>query len=303
MFAIAFGRTGAVLDVVHVVDDTPVVAQSSSDADPFDPTTVIDVLDRQGLGLLEAARRRFRAAGVELSTTLIHGRPIPAIVGAADNHSDQLIIMGTQARTGLPRTFLGSTTEGVIRSGTIPVLAVRSTMSLREPPFGRLLVAVDDSDPATAAVELAARFSRDLGSTCVLCSVVDARELVEKAAVYGCDTVPLVAELRAHAEETVGRARARGGFRAGAASVAVVEADSADGIITETVKSGADAIVMGSHGRRGLQSLFLGSVAEEVIRRSPVPVFMVRSAGWNSLANAETSAASPESGSSRIPTV
>ena len=39
---------------------------------------------------------------------------------------------------------------------------------------------------------------------------------------------------------------------------------------------GARFIVMGTHGRRGLSHLFLGSVAERVVRRSPVPVMTVR---------------------------
>ena len=37
-----------------------------------------------------------------------------------------------------------------------------------------------------------------------------------------------------------------------------------------------DLIVMGTHGRRGLKHLFLGSVAEEVVRHAPCPVFTVR---------------------------
>ena len=39
---------------------------------------------------------------------------------------------------------------------------------------------------------------------------------------------------------------------------------------------GADMIVMGTHGRRGFSHLFLGSVAEHVVRQSPIPVLTVR---------------------------
>ncbi len=41
-------------------------------------------------------------------------------------------------------------------------------------------------------------------------------------------------------------------------------------------KLGADLIVMGTHGRRGLKRLLLGSVAESVIRTAPCPVLLVR---------------------------
>ena len=41
----------------------------------------------------------------------------------------------------------------------------------------------------------------------------------------------------------------------------------------------ADAVVMGTHGRRGVSQLFIGSVAEHIVRHAPVPVLTVRGAG------------------------
>jgi nucleotide-binding universal stress UspA family protein len=54
-----------------------------------------------------------------------------------------------------------------------------------------------------------------------------------------------------------------------------------DGPIVESVLAaatafGADVIVIGTHGRRGLSHVLLGSVAERVVRQSPVPVLTVR---------------------------
>jgi nucleotide-binding universal stress UspA family protein len=50
----------------------------------------------------------------------------------------------------------------------------------------------------------------------------------------------------------------------------------ADVILQEATEWAADLIVMGTHGRRGMAHMFLGSVAEGVIRASPVPVLVVR---------------------------
>jgi nucleotide-binding universal stress UspA family protein len=47
-------------------------------------------------------------------------------------------------------------------------------------------------------------------------------------------------------------------------------------IVAEATKCHADLIVMGTHGRRGLRRLALGSDAEEVVRLAPVPVLLVR---------------------------
>ena len=56
------------------------------------------------------------------------------------------------------------------------------------------------------------------------------------------------------------------------------EGDAATEILDVAKDLGARFIVMGTHGRKGLSHLFLGSVAERVVRRSPVPVMTVRAA-------------------------
>jgi nucleotide-binding universal stress UspA family protein len=51
---------------------------------------------------------------------------------------------------------------------------------------------------------------------------------------------------------------------------------AADGIMESAAEKGCDLIVMASHGRRGLQRLLLGSVANEVVTGSTVPVLIIR---------------------------
>ena len=53
---------------------------------------------------------------------------------------------------------------------------------------------------------------------------------------------------------------------------------AADVIVREARKQRADLIVMGTHGRRGVRRMVLGSDAEQVVRASPVPVLLVRAA-------------------------
>jgi universal stress protein A len=58
--------------------------------------------------------------------------------------------------------------------------------------------------------------------------------------------------------------------------IAVKIGDPRDVILAEAETLHIDLIVMGTHGRRGLSRVFLGSVAEDVSRRSPCPVLLVR---------------------------
>jgi nucleotide-binding universal stress UspA family protein len=68
------------------------------------------------------------------------------------------------------------------------------------------------------------------------------------------------------------------GEAAGAVEIRVVEGSPVDAIQKMAADVHADLIVMGTHGRTGLNRWMLGSVAERVLRQSPVPVLMVRNA-------------------------
>ena len=65
----------------------------------------------------------------------------------------------------------------------------------------------------------------------------------------------------------------RAGF---ALSTLAVTGDVAERILALATDVGADALVIGTHGRKGLSHLLLGSVAEKVVRGAPVPVVCVR---------------------------
>lgn len=108
----------------------------------------------------------------------------------------------------------------------------------------------------------------------MLCHAIDPNDVYEKAGTYGYDPTPLLDEMRAHADVVIGRARER---LAGAEPITtIVEERASWAICGEAERREADLIVIGSHGRRGLQRMFLGSVAEDVVRHGPVPVLVVR---------------------------
>src|SRR5262249_20777722 len=67
----------------------------------------------------------------------------------------------------------------------------------------------------------------------------------------------------------------RGQFN-GKWEVAIAGGNPADAIVRAAQERGADLIVMGTHGRTGLQHVLLGSVAEKVVRTAPCPVLTVR---------------------------
>ena len=73
----------------------------------------------------EAKRLGEKHGGVH--TIVVPGAPWRAIVEAAPEHGFDLIVIGTHGRRGVPRLFLGSVAEKVVRAATVPVLTVHSS--------------------------------------------------------------------------------------------------------------------------------------------------------------------------------
>ncbi len=95
--------------------------------------------------------------------------------------------------------------------------------------------------------------------------------------------IGLVAVLPAYADwkqdwhKTVAAAE-KEGIRAKTLLRETLGGPAADSIVRDARRQRADLIVLGTHGRRGLRRMVLGSDAEAVVRTSPVPVLLVRSA-------------------------
>jgi nucleotide-binding universal stress UspA family protein len=137
-----------------------------------------------------------------------------------------------------------------------------------------ILVPVDFEEASMKAIDLAKDLGGKLGSEVVLVHVyqlpVYTYPGLEPAVLPGFH-----AEVSAAASRAVQHLAAQtGGLRP-----LLREGDPATEILAAAEEQRAKMIVMGTHGRRGLAHLFLGSVAEQVIRKSAVPVLTVRSDG------------------------
>lgn len=277
--ALAITAHGAALTILTVVDEAPIMSQSATTVMAYDPTPLFEALDAQGRALLADATARCASAGVTPQTAIVHDVPVGGILAAADERGCDLIVMGTHARTGLARAFVGSTTVGVLQATHVPVLTTRAADAVATQPFARLLVAVDDSDASDAAAGLAANLAATLGAQLVVAHVADTTRLYDNAVTYGFSPVPIEADIERESAGIVDVALAHAGLTRDAVDVALVEGRPATAILDAASDQHAGAIVMGSHGRRGLRRFFLGSVAEAVVRESPIPVLIVRRKG------------------------
>jgi nucleotide-binding universal stress UspA family protein len=145
--------------------------------------------------------------------------------------------------------------------------------------FRRILVPVDGSDPANAAVELALRMARDgTISDLVFCNVVDVSADYSEAAsaqMLGGAQDLIAGDKAAGAkivEAAVKAARDAGLDAAGE----VLEGNPTNTIVRRARDGGFDLIITGTHGRRGIERMFLGSTAEGILRHTSLPVLTVK---------------------------
>ncbi len=140
-----------------------------------------------------------------------------------------------------------------------------------------ILVPVDGSPPSRRAVAQAAALARKLKAGITALHVITPFE----AHVYGEVLPPVItyADLEKHAIQTSGKILSQA--RKAASGTACLcrtawDVSAADAIVKAARRNHCDLIVMGSHGRRGLERMLLGSVTQKVLAKSRVPVLICR---------------------------
>jgi nucleotide-binding universal stress UspA family protein len=144
--------------------------------------------------------------------------------------------------------------------------------------YERILVPVDDSRTSNRGLQEAVRIAKACGSCLRLVHVIDEFLAVQDSA-YAFGTDDFIETLRVGGKKALERAAAlvaKAGVPAETRLVESMRARVAEVIVKDAGKWRADLIVMGTHGRRGVSHLILGSDAELVIRSSTVPVLLVR---------------------------
>ena len=144
--------------------------------------------------------------------------------------------------------------------------------------FRKILVPVDGSRTSRRGLREAVRLAKDQGAKLRLVHVVDEQPVLSVVEA-GVDVDDLCQGLVKSGRALVERARrevAKLGIDAGTAIYESFTGPPAEAILREARKWKADLIVMGTHGRRGLRRVVLGSDAEQVVREATVPVMLVR---------------------------
>ncbi len=209
------------------------------------------------------------------------GNVVAEIVAAAEEINAGLIVMGTHGQERLTQLLLGSTTEGVARWAPCPVLAVRQPW-ISAPsalntalghPFPRILVAVDASEPALAALAAGLEMAHRVGAVVAVVHVADTVHPWQ-GEMSEVGLVPL-SKIRRQGQLLLNR------ILADLPATEKCETILRDGapareILAAALDWEADLIVIGSQGHGHFEQFVLGSVANAVLRGALCPVMLVR---------------------------
>jgi nucleotide-binding universal stress UspA family protein len=148
--------------------------------------------------------------------------------------------------------------------------------------YRRILVPVDGSPTSNAGLREAIELAQGQGASLQLVHVVDYHYLAMTGLEAGAYIEDLMRNLTQSGRRILKRAEElarKSGVTARGVLVESPSGPAADAIVRQARKSKADLIVLGTHGRRGVRRMLMGSDAEQVVRNSPAPVMLVRSPG------------------------
>jgi len=245
----------AALLVVHVADQQSDLAGTSPGLDPN----------------RDLMRLNPDNVEIQVEHLLRHGNPAEEIMKIEQDRNVVLIVLGTRGRTGLERVLFGSVAEQVLREANCPVMTFRgSNQGMAEQnPLTRVLLPVDFSVHGYVALDFAAAMTRSLNGELTILHV---DESLSDSRNHPNADRSLDQESVAWQRLTKFRPKNQGTrfhhkLMAGSAALQIPWYANSKHY---------DYVVLGTHGRTGINRALMGSVAEQVVRRAKCPVITVK---------------------------
>ena len=220
------------------------------------PVAAVEQVEKAIRQHLESVGERAKQEGVSYEIILSRGpEPYRHIVDEAAKNNVELIIMGRHGRTGITRIMMGSVTAKVIGEAPCKVMVVPrfSRISLE-----RVLVPTDGSIFSDLAVREAISIAKRVGSSLIVLSVYKRDANFELA------------------EASVGIAKEVAEKEGVKVEALTLKGEPHEVIVDTVEKKKAGFMVVGSHGRSGIERLLMGSVTERLIGHSGCPILVVR---------------------------
>lgn len=236
---------------------------------------LVEKAEKAARGHLEAVKARAKQEGVDLDIIVREGEDsYHYIAEEAIKNKSTMLIMGRRGKKGLKRLVMGSTTARVIGHAPCSVLVVPSAA---QTDFKSIAVATDGSKYSAYAASEAIGIAKRNGARLTVVSVVPSELMTQADIDFAMVQREQLAEKEMHEAEQYAKAVKEAAKKEGVDVHAfVMSGRPADAIIETAQEQKADLIVLGSHGRTGLEKLLMGSVTERVIVLSSCAVLVAK---------------------------
>jgi nucleotide-binding universal stress UspA family protein len=282
-------RSGAALRLVHVLRPfVEMVPELTAYQGPIEA----EYRQEKQIYLKGVAQRIRDVSPMPVTADVIEGEIASSIREEVSDGKAELVVMSTHGRGPLARFWLGSVADELVRELPVPLLLVHPTHSpadfKSDPVFKNILLPLDGTPLAEQIIAPAGELARVMGASCTLFRVVHTD--VPDSLYSGTRGAGVTQHVRMMVErveqlERQQREQAEHYLEAAAERIralgvpvqthVVMEEQTAAAILQET-EANFDLVALETHGYSGLKRLWLGSVADKVVRGSHVPVLVQR---------------------------
>jgi nucleotide-binding universal stress UspA family protein len=243
-----------------------------------DPSWDTQVREDVRTWLAQRAQALRKSMDIPVTFELRVGAPVDEIADTAVERRSRAIVCSTHGLGGWAPQWLGSVADGLIRRARCPVLAMSEAAVAREEDVKRILVLLDGSDVSEAIVPQAGWLAQAFHAEIELLRVVAPPWVGDSlTALTAGEEDPFgVDEFAEAAKQTLGQiatALQRKGFVV--TSTVVVHLSPARAILEHVKRTDPDVLALATYGR-GVSRLFLGSVADKVLRAGGRPTLLFR---------------------------
>ncbi len=268
-------KAGAKLTIAHVLPSVVPIYAALPTQMSKDLSAKQDAIKLTLHARLERLIEEAGKAGVRATAILETGDPVARILHLAAAKSADLIVVATHGRGAAAHLLLGSVAEKIVRQAPCSVLVMKKGKWRAK---GRVLIALDRSPMAPPVLKGAAQLAAQIGARLSVVHVIsDTRRVAD--ALGSSDSSQFLDAITKlgieRARKGIAEIVAAAGVRMKPADILIREGRPQDVIERESAKSVMLTIV-GTHSRTGASRLFLGSVAEAVVRRARSPVLVLK---------------------------
>lgn len=249
-------KLSAKIKLIHVIEyPLATTFNVTGEIDSYDPMDKIFTLE-----LIKQAKTKMAKATTpyegttEIDPIIMMGNPYDGITAQIKEVQADLIVMGTKGATGLKELLVGSNTEKIVRNAHCPVLSIHSICD------------INDIDNIVFASDLDGTHGHILDAFKDFQALFNAKlHLVWVETPYNSINEDLGIERL----KNIARKHEITNYEVHVAKAFKPE----EGILSYSWQINADMIAMSTHSRKGLLHLFTGSVAEDVVNHSSLPVW------------------------------